>query len=51
MSRPDLDRARAALSKIGGPAIERHIFLCALSEKQECCGRVAGADFRLEPPR
>jgi len=44
MSHPDLDRARAALSKIGDPAIERHIFLCALSEKQECCDRVAGAE-------
>ena len=26
-----------------GDAIERHIFLCALSEKQKCCGREDGA--------
>ena len=38
----DLARARRALDKIGGAAIERHIFLCAISEKQECCRREAG---------
>ncbi|MEO0589898.1 MAG: (2Fe-2S) ferredoxin domain-containing protein [Pseudomonadota bacterium] len=25
-----------------GDAIERHIFLCAVSEKQQCCGRAEG---------
>ena len=25
-----------------GDAIERHIFLCAISEKQKCCGRAEG---------
>ncbi|MEL6488113.1 MAG: (2Fe-2S) ferredoxin domain-containing protein [Pseudomonadota bacterium] len=25
-----------------GDAIERHIFLCAISEKQKCCGREEG---------
>lgn len=38
----DLAKARAALSKIGGETIERHIFLCALSEKQKCCRREEG---------
>ncbi|GGD61983.1 (2Fe-2S) ferredoxin domain-containing protein [Aurantiacibacter arachoides] len=31
------------MAKIGGDAIERHIFLCALSEKQACCDRATGA--------
>ncbi|WP_241461725.1 (2Fe-2S) ferredoxin domain-containing protein [Aurantiacibacter luteus] len=35
--------AEAALGKIGGDAVERHIFLCALSEKQACCDRATGA--------
>lgn len=43
MSQKDLDRAERALAKIGGEEIERHIFLCALSEKQECCSRETGA--------
>jgi len=30
------------LSKIGGGAIERHIFICAMSEKQKCCRREEG---------
>ena len=34
--------AQTALSKIGGEQIDRHIFLCAMSEKQECCSREAG---------
>lgn len=38
----DLAKARAALATIGGEAIERHIFLCALSEKQKCCRREEG---------
>lgn len=39
---PDIPRAKRALAKIGGDSIGRHIFLCALSEKQECCRREAG---------
>jgi (2Fe-2S) ferredoxin len=35
--------ARDALGFIGGEHIERHIFLCALSEKQKCCAREEGA--------
>ena len=35
-------QAERALGKIGGAAISRHIFLCALSEKQECCRREVG---------
>lgn len=38
----DLAKAREALAKIGGETIERHIFLCALSEKQQCCSREEG---------
>ncbi len=38
----DLAKARTALAKIGGETIERHIFLCALSEKQKCCRREEG---------
>jgi len=38
----DLAKAQAALAKIGGETIERHIFLCALSEKQKCCRREEG---------
>ena len=37
-----LAKARRTLAKIGGDGIERHIFLCAMSEKQECCRREAG---------
>ncbi len=36
--------AQTALAKIGGETIERHIFLCAMSEKQECCSREAGEE-------
>ena len=47
MSRDDkaerhLRKAERALSKIGGETVERHIFLCALSEKQKCCSRDEG---------
>jgi (2Fe-2S) ferredoxin len=38
----DLLQAERALAKIGGAAIERHIFLCGISEKQECCQREVG---------
>lgn len=38
----ELAQAVAALAKIGGERVERHIFLCALSEKQACCTREAG---------
>ena len=42
MDGAELDRAERALAKICGDAIERHIFLCAMSEKQECCTREVG---------
>lgn len=45
MSGQDLLAAQTALSKkygSGKTAIERHIFLCALSEKQKCCSRAEG---------
>ena len=38
----NLEQAGAAFSKIGGEAIRRHVFLCAMSEKQACCSREAG---------
>jgi len=39
----EIARARQAYAKIGGERIERHIFLCATSEKQKCCRREEGA--------
>ena len=43
MTRPrKLAEAKRALTKIGGETIERHIFLCAMSEKQKCCSRAEG---------
>lgn len=43
----ELKQAEAALSKIGGERVQRHIFLCALSEKQACCSRETGAEAWL----
>ena len=42
---PEKQVAKAAktLAKIGGDTAERQIFLCAVSEKQKCCGREDGA--------
>ena len=45
MSDLDLLAAQTALAKKYGAAdqqIQRHIFLCALSEKQKCCSRKEG---------
>ena len=42
MSSDDLAQAREALALIGGDAIRRQIFLCAMSAKQSCCTREAG---------
>ena len=39
---PEIAQARQALSQIGGDAIRRQIFLCAMSEKQKCCTRDTG---------
>ncbi len=39
----EIARARAMLALEGGNAIRRHIFLCAASEKAECCSREVGA--------
>ncbi len=36
--------AARAFGLIGGDGIARHIFLCALSEKQKCCSREAGEE-------
>ena len=40
--RSPLDDARLGLAKLGGETIDRHIFLCAMSEKQKCCAREEG---------
>lgn len=45
MSEQDLPAAQTALAKkygSGEAAIERHIFLCALSDKGKCCSRAEG---------
>ena len=42
MSGEDVAQAREAFAAIGGEAIGRQIFLCAMSEKQSCCSREAG---------
>jgi (2Fe-2S) ferredoxin len=39
----DLRRAREALATTAGDRIRRHIFLCAESQKGECCSREEGA--------
>lgn len=39
-----LEKARRTLAKVGGNAVERHIFLCAVSEKQKCCSREEGKE-------
>ncbi|MCL6249970.1 (2Fe-2S) ferredoxin domain-containing protein [Altererythrobacter sp. KTW20L] len=41
-SASDLNQAERALDKIGGTHIQRHIFLCGISEKQQCCNREQG---------
>lgn len=38
----ELDNARTALGFVGGETLTRHIFLCAMSEKQKCCRREDG---------
>ena len=43
MNDKDIAQAREAFGLIGGETIRRHIFLCALSEKQSCCSRETGA--------
>ena len=40
--RSPLEDARLGLAKLGGETIDRHIFLCAMSEKQKCCAREEG---------
>jgi len=37
-----LAEASEKLAEIGGGALDRHIFLCAMSEKQKCCARAQG---------
>lgn len=37
-----IDVAKEALAFNGGDQLERHIFLCAMSEKQKCCTREQG---------
>jgi (2Fe-2S) ferredoxin len=42
MSEDELALARRALAQIGGDAIARQIFLCAMYDKQSCCSRETG---------
>jgi len=42
MSDTDEEKAQRAFTKIGAATVERHIFLCAVSEKQKCCSRKDG---------
>jgi (2Fe-2S) ferredoxin len=42
VSGEEIAQAREAFALIGGDAIGRHIFLCAMSEKQSCCSRATG---------
>ena len=42
MSKDPLAKARRAFEKIGAADASRHIFLCAISEKQNCCSRKDG---------
>jgi (2Fe-2S) ferredoxin len=49
MSRQELLSAQTALAKhygdpAKGTAIQRHIMICALSEKQKCCSRKEGEE-------
>ena len=49
MSRQELLSARVSLAKhygdpARGTAIDRHIMLCAISQKQKCCSREAGEE-------
>lgn len=39
----EIVRARVALRKTGGNIIRRHIFICAESQKGECCSRETGS--------
>lgn len=39
----EITKARQALTKTGGDAIHRHIFLCAEPQKGECCRPEVGA--------
>lgn len=38
----DIEKAARALAKINGDTVVRHIFLCGISDKQECCRREEG---------
>ena len=42
MAGDDIASAREALRLIGGTTVERHIFLCCVSEKGKCCSREEG---------
>lgn len=38
----EIRKAERAAAKIGIATLERHIFLCAMSDKQKCCRREEG---------
>ena len=37
-----IENAYSTLQRVGGETAERHIFLCAMSEKQKCCSEEQG---------
>jgi len=37
-----IEDAYSTLQRVGGETAERHIFLCAMSEKQKCCSKEQG---------
>ncbi|NCP19441.1 MAG: (2Fe-2S) ferredoxin domain-containing protein [Erythrobacter sp.] len=39
-----LRKAQEALAKTGGDQVARHIFLCAMPEKEKCCDRAQGKE-------
>ncbi|WP_260926013.1 (2Fe-2S) ferredoxin domain-containing protein [Novosphingobium sp. 9] len=38
-----VEKAQAAFAKIGGPTVQRQIFICAEPQKGECCSLAVGA--------
>jgi len=44
MSDKKIAKAERTLAKLGGGSLERHIFLCGISEKQKCCSRAEGEE-------
>ena len=41
-SASEIEQARKAFAKTGGDAVHRHVFICAESQKGECCSPEKG---------